>query len=268
MEIWVRVKTKEQLQVVLESKVEAKHLILDAALFMAAPDLCAQIIDTQAASRKVYLQLPDVLRQNRKAQIAKLLEQAKGCAGLVIKNLDELGLVLEKQAQKQFEIIGDAFLYAYNKDALRFYRELIPEMKFIYSDELTDKETKELEEDKAAFLYKVYGYQEVMITAQCFRKNAGTCVQKADDAVNRGTPRGLTVLRDETKNNLHAENLCDLCHTVIYNGVPTSMLDKITDEYENLLYDFTIEDAKTTQEILETRQCHTYTRGHHLTPID
>ena len=109
MEIWVRVKTEEQLQAVLESQVHPKYLILDAALFSAAPH-CVQMISRQAAETKVYLQLPDVLRQNRKGQIEKLLEQASGCAGIVIKNLDELGLVLEKRMQEQLEIIGDAFL--------------------------------------------------------------------------------------------------------------------------------------------------------------
>lgn len=266
MEIWIRVKTEEQLQAVLESQVKAKHLILDAALIFTSPD-CLRMIHRQAADSKVYLQLPDVLRQNRKGQIEKLLEQAKDCVGLVIKNLDELGLILDKQMQEQFEIIGDAFLYAYNNDALRFYRELVPEMKFIYSDELTDKEAGSLTGDRTTFLYKIYGYQEVMITAQCFLKNTGNCMQ-SKQAGSKLAQSGRMELRDETKNNLHAESICDLCHTVIYNGVPTSMLDKITDEYENLLYDFTIEDADTVKEILETKQCHNYTRGHHLTPID
>ncbi len=266
MEIWVRVKTEEQLQAVMESQVCPKYLILDATLFSVKQD-CVQMINRQAADAKVYLQLPDVLRQNRKAQMEKLLEQAKDCAGLVIKNLDELGLILEKQMQEQFEIIGDAFLYAYNNDALRFYRELIPEMKFIYSDELTDKEAGSLTGDRTAFLYKIYGYQEVMITAQCFSKNTGNCM-RLNLPGSETVQSGRMELRDETKNNLFAENSCDLCHTVIYNGVPTSMLDKITDEYENLLYDFTIEDAETVKEILETKQCSTYTRGHHLSPID
>ena len=60
MEIWVRVKTEEQLQAVLESQVHPKHLILDAALFSEAPD-CVQMVNRQAAETKVYLQLPDVL---------------------------------------------------------------------------------------------------------------------------------------------------------------------------------------------------------------
>lgn len=268
MEIWIRVKTKEQLTAILESQVKTDHLILDTAVFQETvcartsddlgqiPGLSMQTIRTMAVA-KIYLQFPDVLRQNRKEQIEKLLERAKDCDGLVIKNLDELGLVLKQQAQKQYTIIGDAFLYAYNKDAIRFYRELIPEMKFIYSDELTDKEAKELTDDKRIFLYKIYGYQPVMITAQCFRKNNGTCGKQ-----------DLTELRDETKNNLFAENICDLCHTVIYNGVPTSMLDKISNEYENLLYDFTIEDADTVKKVFSTKPCSVYTRGHHLSPVD
>ena len=263
MKIWIRIKTGEQLEAVMESKVRAEHLILDAGIPFAAPYLFEQIICDQSANRKVYLQLPDVLRQNRKEQIEKLLEKAKGCAGLVIKNLDELGLVLQRKAQDQFEIIADAFLYAYNDDALRFYRELIPEMKFIYSDELTDKEACDLEGEKTSFLYKIYGYQEVMITAQCFQMNTGNC-----EKMKNHSGGSITRLLDEGKNPFYAENDCDLCYTRIYNGVPTSMLDKITNEYENLLYDFTIEDADTVKAVLAKKQCLTYTRGHHLAPID
>ena len=115
------------------------------------------------------------------------------------------------------------------------------------------KEAGDLAGDKNAFLYKVYGYQEVMITAQCFFKNNGNCM-RSKQAGSEMAQSGRMTLRDETKNNLYAESFCDLCHTVIYNGVPTSMLDKIK--------------AETVKEILETKQCSTYTRGHHLTPID
>ena len=278
METWIRVKTKEQLEAVQQSQVRLEHLVLDAAFVLAEPDL-----DGAAAVRhfcreafgedlKIYLQLPDVLRQNKKAQIKALLEKALSGSwydGLVVKNLDELGLVLEVQAQEPFAIVGDAFLYAYNRDALSFYRELVPDMKFICSEELTDKEEKELIDDKEAFIYKVYGYQTVMITAQCFRKNHGGCGQVTSDcAAGRSRTCSRTALRDETGNILYAENDCSLCHTVIYNSVPTSMLDKISGEYENIFYDFTIEDAETVKNILTSGQCSTYTRGHHLTSVD
>ena len=253
METWIRVKTKEQLEAVKESQVHMDHLILDAALVLAAPDLFAR-----AAGTKFYLQLPDVLRQNQKEQIKALLKKVSACDGLVVKNLDELGLLLEMGAQEQFAIIGDAFLYAYNRDAISFYRELVPEMRFICSEELTDKEANSLMDDTEAFIYKVYGHQTVMITAQCFRKNSGVCRRTC----------GQTDLQDETGNILYAKNDCDLCHTLIYNGVPTSMLDKDTSEYANILYDFTVEDAETVKRILTLKQCSNYTRGHHLSPVD
>lgn len=253
MKTWIRVKTKEQLEAVKESQVRMDHLILDAAFVSAETEF-----DSLATETKVCLQLPDVLRQNQKEQIKSLLDKASACWGLVIKNLDELGLLLELGAEERFTLIGDAFLYAYNRDAIRFYRELVPEMRFICSEELTDKEANGLMDDKEIFIYKVYGYQTVMITAQCFRKNSGACRRTC----------GRTDLRDETGNILYAENDCDLCHTVIYNGVPTSMLDKDTSEYENILYDFTIEDAETVKRILTLKQCSNYTRGHHLSPVD
>ena len=264
METWIRIKRKEQLEAVRASQVRCDHLILDAAFVLAEREF-----NSLPAGTKTYLQLPDVLRQNKKEAVKALLDKAGACEGLVIKNLDELGLLLEMQAQERFAIIGDASLYAYNRDAIRFYRALVPEMKFICSEELTDREASELMNDKEAFIYKVYGYQTVMITAQCFRKNNGACVLAKQNSVpEQNVRRKRMDLRDETGNILYAENDCNLCHTVIYNGVPTSMLDKDMSEYTNILYDFTIEEAETVKRILETKQCSSYTRGHHLSPVD
>lgn len=249
METWIRVNTKEQLDAVRESQVSYQHLILDAALAKEAKTPAGDGV-------RVYLQLPDVLRQKQKETIETMLDQASSFDGVVVKNLDELGLLLKRK--EQLPVIADAFLYAYNRDAICFYRELVPDMKFICSEELTDKEAASLMDDPKAFLYKIYGYQPVMITAQCFRKNDKAC----DSA------HGRTELRDESGNTLHAVADCDLCHTVLYNSVPTSMLDKDTSAYENILYDLTIESAEEVKEILQSRQCKSYTRGHHLSPVD
>ena len=123
MTTWIRVKTEEQLRAALESTIQFQCLIIDGA---CKTDLQA-IRQETGADCKIYLQLPDVLRQKRKEQVRTLLQQAEGLDGLVIKNLDALGLILEEHAEQRFEIIADAFLYAYNRDALRFYRELIPD---------------------------------------------------------------------------------------------------------------------------------------------
>ena len=252
MRNWIRIKTEEQLQAALESGIQFQCLIIDCAC-EADPQTLRQRIDRDC---RIYLQLPDVLRQKRKEQIQKLLQQAEGFDGLVIKNLDELGLVLEEHGDQKYEIIGDAFLYAYNKDAIRFYHDLLPNLILIRSDELTDREVGQITEG----IYKIYGYQQVMITAQCFYKNYVGCDPEGG--------RHLLTLRDEAGNVFYAVSECGQCYSVIYNGVPTSMLDKDTDEYEDILYDFTIENAKQVRQVLEEKTCGAYTRGHHRTGVD
>ena len=253
MTTWIRVKTEEQLQAALESNMKFQRLIIDGA---CKADL-QSIRQETGADCKIYLQLPDVLRQKRKEPVRTLLQKTEGFDGLVIKNLDELGLILEEHAEQRFEIIADAFLYAYNRDALRFYRELIPDLRFMYSDELTDREAGQL----ADGIYKIYGYQQVMITAQCFYKNYVGC-----DAGEGG--RHLLTLRDEAGNDFYAVSECGQCYSVIYNGVPTSMLDKDTSDHENILYDFTIENAEQVRLVLEENSCGAYTRGHHRIGVD
>ena len=259
METWIRVKTKEQLEAVQNAKVPFGHLLLPAALLPEEGSL------PLFAEAKIYLQLPDVLRQNKKEQIRSMLKKAS-FDGIVVKNLDELGLVLEWQKERKGQrppvVIADAFLYAYNREAIRFYRDRIPDMRFMCSEELTDKEEKELRADASAFLYKIYGYQTVMVTAQCFRKNRAGCARAGQEGSQR------MCLRDESGNILYAECDCSLCQTIIYNGVPTSMLDKDVSGYENIFYDFTIEDAATVKKILQVRQCERYTRGHHFLPVE
>ena len=256
MKTWIRIKTEEQLRAALESNVQVQCLIVDSACRM---DL-QKIRRAVGENCKIYLQLPDVLRQKRKEQILTLLQQADGFDGLVVKNLDELGLVLEEHAEQRFEIIADAFLYAYNKDAIRFYRELIPNLRFVCSDELTDREIDDFVENTEDFIYKVYGYQQVMITAQCFYKNYAGC--DADSGSH------LMTLRDEAGNDFYAVSECGQCYSVIYNGVPTNMLDKDTGGYENILYDFTIESTEQVRQVLTENTCGAYTRGHHRTGVD
>ena len=185
MTTWIRIKTEEQLQAALESTMQSQCLIIDGA---CKTDL-QTIRQETGADCKIYLQLPDVLRQKRKEPVRTLLQHAEGFDGLVLKNLDELGLILEEHAEQRFEIIADAFLYAYNKDAIRFYRDLIPNLRFMYSDELTDREAGVL----ADGIYKIYGYQQVMITAQCFYKNYVGC-----DAGEGGVICSRFVMKPET----------------------------------------------------------------------
>ena len=224
-----------------------------------------------------YLQLPDILREKRTESVQKIAARALLFDGIVIKTFDEIGLVKELvQESCEWQIIGDAFLYAYNTEALAFYKSFFPEMKFILPDELTDWEIRQLivqaEEkgvaEESDFIYKAYGYQPLMITNQCLNRNYAGC------------EKPLMQFADEKKNQFYITSECGQCYDVIYNGQPTVMLDKIgkTEEdflidgirFSNLLLDFTIETEDEMKQILADPHSPVkrLTRGHHYKGVE
>ncbi len=278
MSTWTRVKTKDQfVSVVNSDALSVDCIIVDFGL--ASEDfLRKQVRLLKNESRKIYYQLPDVLR-NPTAE--KYLRFAKDFDGIVIKNLDELGMVVSaKNAEasaseettgnepgegffgKDFEIIGDAFLYAYNKPALELYRSFVPDMKFILSDELNKDELNQLRKNEPAadFILKVYGHQAVMITAQCLNKNYGRCSKQAGNKIQMNP---VLPFMDENGENYICASNCRECYSVIYREEPTCIFSRAQEDYENLLFDFTMESGKETEAILKNPGAVVYNGGHY-----
>jgi len=270
------VKNKIQLQAAITSGA-ADVFLLDFA--------CASVdiegLKAEHPELQFYLQLPDILREKKAESVQKIAGRALLFDGIVIKTFDEIGLVKElAQGPRKWQIIGDAFLYAYNTEALAFYKSFFPEMKFILPDELTDREISQLiaaarEQGIAAeqdFIYKAYGYQPLMITNQCLNRNYAGC------------EKPLMQFADEKKNQFYITSECGQCYDIIYNGQPTVMLDKMseTDEgfeidgivYSNIMYDFTIEPKEDITRILsgtpegENGLVSNLTRGHHYKGVE
>ena len=207
----------------------------------------------------MYLCLPDAGRQSRISSIREMILAVPAGVGLLIRNLDELGLLSETGFHGP--VIGDSFLYAYNTEALSFYEECFPGMQFVLSDELTDRELENLAEKSGLpherFIYKAYGYQPLMITNQCLSRNYTDCRQKE------------LCFTDQKGASFTAVSRCSQCTSVIYNGLCTYMLDR-TEEvgFSNILLDFTLESPQETAEILNGTIPGKYTRGHHYKGID
>ena len=168
-------------------------------------------------------------------------EMVSAC-GLVIRNLDELSLLIELGYQGP--VIGDAFLYACNTEAIRFYLEQFPKMQFLCSDELTDRElsaiTDEGSDGSCRWIYKIYGHQQLMTSAQCISRNYTSCKEK------------MLCFRDEKGELFYALSDCSSCSSAVFYGKPTCMLDRQTEiPYRNLLVDFTVETAAQTERILQ-----------------
>lgn len=239
--------------------------------------------------KKFFLQLPDVLREKKAESVKSLAEKALRFDGVVIKNQDEIGLLKEvfaaSEMPEDFAVIGDSFLYAYNSDAVAFYKSFYPQMKFVLSDELTDREAAELiklaEMRGAAvpsdFIYKAYGFQPLMITNQCMNRNYAGCAKP------------LMEFADEKRNHFYISSECGQCYDIVYNGQPTVMLDKIVRtpngfniagyRYQSILLDFTIESEEEIDGILwsffeylegndEPLEFPKLTRGHHAKGVE
>lgn len=211
---YIRVRTKPQLEyAVKESGADA--LLCPLAL-----------INEDTGSLQVFIDLPDILRENAAEDVAKAFRAAlsgsKKISGAVIKNIDEIGLV--KELAPQLPVIADSFLYAYNDEAAAFLKQNFRDIKFMASDELTDAESAKLAEKT---IYKIYGRQRVMFTAQDISRNYGLASDKA-------------LLSSQKGDRLIAVHE-DFGYTTVFNEEPTSMLGREISFEGDILIDLTTE---------------------------
>lgn len=243
--------------------------------------------------------------------------------GVVADNFDELAMIMEPmdrmqntgeepdlqehpQRKKRQMICAGEFLYSYNKEAIAFFRSLVPDIEFIAPQELTLHELKKLEQRaNVEFIYKVYGHQALMITNQCFYKNYAGCKAEQGSHITFKNENGVFYQIKECfagysetdggisrnkypENKAEGRKACvdpDSCRNIIYNGLPTYMLDKLEEFMDErkgadevkLLIDFTIETARETEGIINILkkalhgakpEIKLFTRGHYYRGIE
>lgn len=158
-------------------------------------------------------------------------------------------------------------------------------MIFMSSQELTLDEINGLSVDP---ILKIYGYQKVMITAGCVAGNyRNGCTQK--QTRQSGDIQNILKMTDDMGNTFYVRNYCSDCYNVIYNGVPTSILDRLDvlpDKKDGYYVEFTVEDSAMVRNIMDyvgeniigqsvpDKESHAnspikdYTRGHYFRGID
>lgn len=188
-----------------------------------------------------YLLFPPVFREAagrffQRAFQNGLLHKADGC---VVHSMDELGFLRNRQYEKT--IVSDGGLSAFNTAAAAFYKEN-GVGRITLSPELNEKELAELSLKESELV--VYGYQPLMVTAQCLRKNAGGCTGKP----------GLLWLQDRKKVRFPVKNRCLECGNLIYNSVPLQLgglgKELLATGAEYFRLEFTIESREETGKIL------------------
>ncbi len=210
--------------------------------------------------KKLYLALPYIWNEESARALKKEIAPIAGAQpdGFLVRNLDELGLLYDRGIQG--EIILDAGLYTFNRRSA----ELLGRAggtRFTAPYELNRRELEQRGFEKTELT--VYGHYPMMISSGCLRLTTGKCVREKE-------PYGVYRLKDRTGTIFPAVNCCRYCYNIIYNSVPTWLLDEDgIEEAESLRFCFTVESRLEMRSVLtrffdgEREPKGSITRGHY-----
>lgn len=217
------------------------------------------------SNKQCYLMLPQITRgtQMEEMKNRKDLLFSNWIDGFLIRNLEQFSWLLEEGCRK--ELVADYMLYGYNKKAVSEYQRLFcGKVTMTYPAELNRKEMEQLNL-KAGELF-FYGYQPLMVSAQCVKNNLCGCDHRD----------GWLTLKDRYQEEFYVHNRCCDCVNEIYNGKPI-WLGKEEDFLKDLkpsVYrlHFTKETSEEVLKILhaakavqkgeKTSPVHDFTKGH------
>ena len=236
-EITMLVHTQEQLeQALLIPEISAIYVDSTVGLGMKA----YRLLQSHAGSEKrFFLALPYILRKEGGAFLEQEYSEAlTHYDGMLIRNWESLSWLWEKGYEG--EIRSDQNLYVWNQYGKAFFKEN-GISRITAPAELNDRELLRLGITEAAL--PVYGYQPVMITANCIEKTTGTC---------RRQEGGLSIF-DRYQKEFRVQKCCKYCYNVIYNLNPLYLADKQEEiralAPAELRLDMTVETGKELQKI-------------------
>ena len=241
----VLTETIEQLNVVLKQP-EPTRIYLELFL-LEREQLSLKLKDyvqkVHEAGKECWLALPYIFRMETAQYFEKnwsWIDQA-GADGYLIRNLEELSFLREKNISRS-ALQGDYGLYGYSIEALRGMEDMsLP--YYTLPVELNLKELRELDCTRGEIL--LYGYQPLMLSAQCLHKNMTGCDK------NKCTH----YLKDRYGKLFPVKNRCEDCYNVIYNISPLALfhqLEKIrTLHPAGFRLSFTVENRQETAKIFE-----------------
>lgn len=243
MRLSVLTETVEQFQVVL-AQPEAERIYLEAVAFSRA-QLCREVKElagqAHAKGKTCYLALPHVFRRQTADWYAKNWRQIAGTGvdGYLVRNLEELSF-LQEMGVPMAQIQGDTNLYVFSNEAVQGWQTLSL-CHYTLPVELNAKELRHLDCTDGEMI--VYGYQPMMLSAQCLHKNTEGC-----DKTER-----IFYLKDRYGKQFPVKNHCEDCFNIIYNISPLSLLHQFSEiqslRPRSVRLSFTIENEMETEGI-------------------
>ena len=220
----------------------------------------------RGSGRKAYLMLPGIWREDTARIIRRMMEREFGSFsrkmkdsldGVLVRSHDQLHFLLNKDdpvgAGDGFEVIADAELYTWNSYACRMLSDLGVTMDTL-PYECSSRELRERGCGESECV--VYGYQTLMLSAQCLVKTTTGCTHEP----------GIRYLKDRRGVLFPVKNDCLICTGMIFNSVPLDLvsLSGRTEALSpaSIRYMFTVESGEETRRILGGQLPDAVTRGH------
>ena len=261
------IETKEQLDEVCNSSIVSRVYIDWNRYSLASfeKELSVDINLCLSKNKEMYIILPAICRDTTYRFILSNMEALSNAnlAGFLVKNYEELSLCLNYFSNKK--IVLDHNLYTYNNYAVESFDKLGIFLNTMPL-ELNSKEIARRDNKNTEMI--IYGYYPLMTSAQCVHKNSLKCDKC----------KQVTYLKDRYNKLFPVKNHCNECYNVIYNTVPTLLLNDINKIQSNNVYNFrlmfTVEDSKQTKEILSyfenssLKRNGEYTNGHYKRGVE
>lgn len=251
--------------------------MFDALFITKSKDIDKSFYDKLRNGVKLYIKLPYIIREDKRCftenKLIDFLETAiaiykqdynADLAGVYVSNLESIHII--RDIFPNLNIIGDVHLYSLNKEAHEILKELGVKNS-VMPIELNKKELLDRNIKNEEII--VYGRVPTMISTQCINKTKGMCK-------NYSLGR-FTQVSDRKNKKLPVYIDCQSCTNVIYNSVPTMILNE--GDFINrirpcsLRIDFTNEDKNEVDMIMCNVESYLndnlsenldidYTRGH------
>lgn len=240
---YASVETSEQLEAVLEEK-EIQGVYCHISMFNKK-QLWKEAFETMCQVHKqgkeFYLALPYMLRDGQFIDMTQdFLKMAEQCEGFLVRNLEELGYLSKLGLQEK--IITDYSVYTFNNHAKNMLDEW-GVMRTTVPLELNGKEIHARDNGKSEMI--IYGHYPMMISAQCIKKTCGKCDKKSS----------FVKVKDRYGKYFPTKTFCDFCYSVIYNSVPTGLLEEaqqiLEEGFESLRLNFTCETKEEVKNLLD-----------------
>ncbi len=227
------VSSMEQLRIALQYQNAFSRIYVDMQ-YMSYNDILSLI----EQGNSFYYMLPPIWRSRSLAEWRKL--PIDRMHGIVIRNIDELAWL--KSIGYTGHIVMDYSVYAMNVIAEQFLWEQFPDAILTLPVELNQKQLERLTLSNTEL--EVYGYQQLMVSAQCVRNTTTGCNRKND----------RLYLIDRMGKHFYVALICKYCYNLIYNSVPTVLYDILSPGLRsdcNLRLHFTRETEEDMREVIE-----------------